>query len=144
MLEGLSMYTEGDQNKSPLILPSLDFSFHSPKGKHGPESSGRFKPVTCSLSLYNVVPPIGSPINEFKNYNTEVWETLQKIRAEEKKLPGVVVRHCTDTENVRLTVNTDPDRKYVSSSFEMKDIGKMAIPKVEKDLPEVCSTMFAH
>lgn len=36
------------------------------------------------LSLYNVIPPIGAPIQNFQNHDLNVWKTLQNIKESER------------------------------------------------------------
>lgn len=36
------------------------------------------------LSLYNVIPPIGAPIQNFQNHDLNVWMTLQNIKESER------------------------------------------------------------
>lgn len=95
----------------------------------------RFKPMTSSLNPYTVVPPIGAPMDEFKNYNLEVWETLRKIRADEKRLPEV--NHQTTSKPVNLTANGEHEQHFINSAFEIEDIGSLVPSSTEKDIPEV-------
>lgn len=72
------------------------------------------------LSLYNVIPPIEAPIQNFQNHDLNVWKTLQNIKESERG----VLESCSFLGEQAST--------YTSQQTKSRNIGKVKKNSEEK------------
>lgn len=81
------------------------------------------------LSLYNVIPPIGAPIQNFQNHDLNVWMTLQNI-----KESGRGVLHITAyvSRTEMESCSFPSEQASTSQQTKSRNIGKLKKNSEEK------------
>lgn len=91
------------------------------------------------VSLYNVIPPIGASIHNFRNRDEKLWSTLQRIRTMEKAASAQNSSCPMRALNFPLPVQ---DSNFVETLLNKAQEGKNNITKNEKMADEKCHDLF--
>ena len=81
------------------------------------------------LSLYNVIPPIGAPIQNFQNHDLNVWMTLQNIKESERGVLHITA-HVSRTEMESCSFLSE--QASTSQQTKSRNIGKVKKNSEEK------------
>ena len=81
------------------------------------------------LSLYNVIPPIGTPIQNFQNHDLNVWMTLQNIKESERGVLHITA-HVSRTEMESCSFLSQ--QASTSQQTKSRNIGKVKKNSEEK------------
>ena len=83
----------------------------------------------AGLSLYNVIPPIGAPIQNFQNHDLNVWMTLQNIKESERGVLHITA-HVSRTKMESCSFLSE--QASTSQQTKSRNIGKVRKNSEEK------------
>lgn len=94
------------------------------------------------VSLYNVIPPIGASIHNFRNRDEKLWTTLQRIREMEKAASEQNSPHASSPMRALNCPLGVQDSNFVETSLNKTQKGKNNITKNEKMAHEKFHDLF--